>query len=121
MTAACPRRFFRRPTSSFAICPAPAVNCAAECSRPQLEALVALAPLPGRHEGAGPDTAVGGLRVALLGIVGEAAGDRPALAHEPSVDARAVRERAGRERALIAVEAEVLAVQLLPVDVRPQL
>ncbi len=75
------------------------------------------------HEGPRPDPALGILRLVLLRLVGlgEAVGDRPALAHHPRIDVGAVGELADREHAPVAVERLLLARDLAPADQVAQL
>src|SRR5689334_25336885 len=76
-------------------------------------------PLPRRQKTSGPDAASGSARLVFLGPVSfRIVGQRPTVPHHPGVDVGAIRQRAGREHAAIAVETRSLALEGLPGDAR---
>src|ERR1700694_1967322 len=83
----------------------------------------ALPPLPWRQKASRPYSALGGLRLGLLGCVDlcEAIRQGPALLHHSGVDIGAIRERAYREDSLVSIEGFAIACQLPPADARLEL
>src|SRR5262249_50404309 len=81
------------------------------------------APFGRRNEGAGPDAALTGLRLVLLGSIctGEAVGHGPTLPHHPAVDVGAAGCGANRQHAPIAIESSGRAGQLAAGKIELQL
>src|SRR5262249_59095435 len=77
----------------------------------------------GGRKGPRPDARLGGFRLVLLrGLIpAPAICQRPTAPHQPSVDIGPVGIEAGRENAMVAIEAAGLASEVVRADVAPEL